>query len=510
MRQTTIYTTCALLLGALAVGCSGDSDRDPPGGGDRDGAVGDGGHLPDGALPDGGTKPGTDGGGGTGGNGGPGGFDAGPDAATLPDAEVLPPPAECGRVGIACTGGTECCSGVCDSANKACASSLAQCSGAGDSCADALECCGMSCGGDGKCSATQCVSDGLACTTDAECCGQSCVNNLCAPLSLECKTSGNACNGSGQCCSGLCQDDICKIGASFCIQEKDICARSEDCCTGTCVLGAGETIGVCGAPPSGASFCNDGVEGSLCGDCNQCCSRLCAPYGPTGVNVCQPASGCHVTGDFCRQDLDCCGHDGTGLPGDGHVTCEKAVGADLGICRNPLSCNPQGNVCHYQNYMCDGSSARANCCGGLGDKGGVCQLDTLGVPRCNGLGDTCRAAGETCASADDCCNDVPCTPDAEGVLRCFMPPPGEPACVPSAGGCTVNADCCPGGTCVRPVGSTMGTCGSTTPPPLPDGGTPDAGGNPPGCALYGQACDTGADCCNSVPCDQGICRVPFG
>jgi hypothetical protein len=509
MRPTTIMITSALWLGSLSAGCSGDD----PGGklGDRDGSILD--RDRDGAVPDGGGGTGgggaTGGAGGTGG-GGPGGFDAGPDANLAVDAAVvLPPPAECGRVGDACTAGTMCCSGVCDAATDSCASSLQQCSGAGDACADALECCGLSCGGDGKCSTTQCVSDGLACTTDAQCCGQSCVNDVCAPLTTACKTSGNACNGSGQCCSGLCADDVCQIAASYCIQENDICSRSEDCCTGTCLLDPGETIGVCGPPPTGASFCNDGIEGSLCGDCNQCCSRLCAPYGPTGVNICQPASGCHVTGDFCRQDGDCCGVEGTGLPGDGNVTCEKEAGSDLGVCRNPLSCNPQGNVCHYKDYACDGSSARANCCGGLGAKSGECQLDGLGVPRCNGLGTECRAAGATCASADDCCNDVPCTPDAQGVLRCFDPPDGEPACVPSAGACTVNADCCVGGTCVRPVGSTAGTCGVTTPPPLPDGGTPDSGSGP-ACAEYGQTCETGADCCNSVPCDQGVCRVPFG
>jgi hypothetical protein len=259
------------------------------------------------------------------------------------------------------------------------------------------------------------------------------------------------------------------------------------------------------------------VEGSLCGSCNDCCSRLCAPFGASGVMICQPASGCHVTGDFCREDRDCCGADGTGLPGEGHVTCEKQPDSDLGICRNPNACNPQGNVCHYKDYACGSSSARANCCGGLGAKGGVCELDALGVPRCNGLGDECRMAGDTCASAADCCNGHPCVPDSSGMLRCS----DEPECVPKSGPCTINADCCRGTTCVRPVGSVVGTCGDSTGQggsggsggTTGGGGTGGSGGSgtdEPGCSQYGQQCSEDGDCCNGVPCSQGICRVPIG
>jgi hypothetical protein len=219
-----------------------------------------------------------------------------------------------------------------------------------------------------------------------------------------------------------------------------------------------------------------------------------------------------VTGDFCREDGDCCGAAGTGLPGDGNVTCDKAEGSVLGICRNPTSppeggaaCNPQGNVCFFQDYACSVSSARANCCGGLGAGGGVCQLDPLGVPRCNGLGEECRAEGETCASTDDCCNDVPCVPDEDGVLRC-----GANQCVQPGDTCTIDADCCPGFVCVRPVGSTQGVCGTVTEPPTTDSGVPEAG-PPANCALYGQNCDVTADCCNDVPCSpEGSCIIPPG
>jgi hypothetical protein len=266
------------------------------------------------------------------------------------------------------------------------------------------------------------------------------------------------------------------------------------------------------------------------------------------VKICQPANGCHVNGDLCRKNSDCCGAAGTGLPGDGHVTCEIEPGKTLGICRNPMACNPEGDVCHYMAYSCGNSSARADCCGGLGAKGGVCKLDRLGVPRCYGVG-ACRQAGETCAFTGDCCNDTPCVPDASGTLHC-----AATTCVAEGGGCTISADCCRGSTCIVPTGSTKGTCGVISPPPGPGtggsggagaggtggasgsggagaggyGGTDDGGqtsgdagtGNqdatidlppppPPVCSEYGQTCGTGADCCNAVPCTNGFCVYPI-
>jgi hypothetical protein len=247
---------------------------------------------------------------------------------------------------------------------------------------------------------------------------------------------------------------------------------------------------------------------------------LCEPYAPTGVKVCQPASGCRIDGDLCRRDADCCGAAGTGLPGDGNVVCEIQAGKALGICRNPRGCSPQGNVCHYKGYSCSASSdsARNNCCDGVGNSG-VCQLDTLGVPRCNGLGTTCRQGAETCSSAIDCCNRSPCVPDAKGVLRCFIPPviDGGPVkyCVPSGGSCSITADCCVGSMCIQPIGSTQGVCGNVLPPPSrPDGGTPDGAISTPDvptpqCAAYGQICTSDGDCCNGIPCTDGRCFQPI-
>jgi hypothetical protein len=405
----------------------------------------------------------------------------------------------CLQVGQNCASGQTCCSGVCDPTSHACAASINQCTPANGACVTSTECCSLSCVS-GKCSSTSCVADDQACTSPATCCSGNCNAGICQALNTACRTAGNPCTDNAQCCSSLCSGGTCKLGASFCIQTGDVCTQASTCCSGDCQIASGATVGTCAPPPAGATYCSDGVDGTVCSACNGCCSRLCAPYGPTGVNICQPASGCRVNGDLCRKDSDCCGAAGTGLPGDGNVTCEIPAGKALGICRNPQSCNPQGNVCHFKDYACSISSARNDCCAAVGNSG-VCQVDFLGVPRCNGLGDTCRKPDETCASANDCCGLAPCVPDGAGVLHCYGPADGGTStCVPSGGTCSINGDCCPGTTCIQAIGSTQGVCGTNT--NTPDGGT-DAG---PTCAQFGQACTTAADCCNSLPCWNGKCE----
>jgi hypothetical protein len=213
----------------------------------------------------------------------------------------------------------------------------------------------------------------------------------------------------------------------------------------------------------------------LCTDCGGCCSRLCEVYAPTGVKICQPAEGCHVNGDLCHTADDCCGGPDSGVPGAGNVMCLKDNPTDpVGVCRNPMSCNPEGNVCHYQTYKtCGNSSARADCCNGLGANAGVCQLDALGVPRCYGFGSGCQMAGSSCAFSGDCCNGNPCLPNGSG-YTC-----GSGSCQMMGSGCTQTSDCCNGATCVFQTGGSAGTCGS-------------AGS---GCQQLGQMCNSSMPCC---------------
>jgi hypothetical protein len=354
-----------------------------------------------------------------------------------------------------------------------------------------VDCCAPACVA-GRCSAGLCASDGQACASDAACCSGACVNGACEPLSTSCKTTGNSCSQSSECCSQLCAGGVCSSASSYCIQTGDSCTAGPDCCGGVCTIAQGRTVGMCGSPPAGATFCNGGTDGTVCGACTDCCSRLCAPYGLSGVKICQPAEGCHIDGDLCTADADCCGAPGTGLPGDGNVHCDIQPGFVVGICRNPTGCNPEGNVCHYKNYACSISSARNDCCGAPGNSS-ACQLDKLGVPRCHAPGACVNPAGD-CAFDADCCNGGHCVPGPGGKLVC------QSECSPSTGPCTVAADCCRGLQCRVPQGSTSGTCGppppppqvyDAGPPPVPDGGS---------CALYGQSCTQASDCCNGVPC----------
>ena len=85
---------------------------------------------------------------------------------------------------------------------------------------------------------------------------------------------------------------------------------------------SGQTLGTCAARRHrrqlqltdgklcGGSTADGGIvftDGGIptCG--GACCSRSCAPWGATGVLICQPASGCHLVGDLCTSDDECCG-----------------------------------------------------------------------------------------------------------------------------------------------------------------------------------------------------------
>jgi hypothetical protein len=380
----------------------------------------------------------------------------------------------CGVFGAQCTTGTDCCSSVCT--NGMCGSDPTQCSMGGSSCSANTDCCTVSCVNN-QCSDAQCTGDGQKCSSDGQCCGGKCDNGSCAALSATCKTDGNACTAAGDCCSKYCDPNgHCGVG-SFCIQDGDACAHDTDCCGGICNPGPG-TLGTCTHPQGGATNCSGGVDGTVCAGCGDCCSRLCAPYHATGVMVCQPAEGCRIDGDLCKQDSDCCGAPGSGLPGDGNVHCIKQMPTDpVGICRNPTGCNPEGDICHYMNYStCGISSERNDCCGCISTKD-CCQLDALGIPRCNSLS-ACVPTNGVCSNSLDCCNGVPCVPDMNGVLHCGA------GCSQTGNSCTSDADCCSGGTCVFPPGSTQGTCQGNTM-----------------CSQEGQACSDKMPCCAGIACN---------
>jgi hypothetical protein len=253
-----------------------------------------------------------------------------------------------------------------------------------------------------------------------------------------------------------------------------------------------------------------------------CCSRACFPYGPTGVLVCQPPSGCHPTGEICTQDIDCCGAEGRPDGDTAMITCSKEEGNSIGRCTNGNSCTPAGGICRLSDVSC---SANANCCAGNTINNPTCKQDNLGIPRCLAAEVDCNDpqnyVGKACASSADCCN-LPCVANPDGDDPPFIC--GGDTCQPAGASCTTTADCCRGLPCNIPPGSTMGMCGGGDVPDSGTGGSPgtggtsstggnETGGNSTGgmagtggtCAAYGQACETTSDCCNGVPCTSGFC-----
>jgi len=437
----------------------------------------------------------------------------------------------CTPLTMACTTSAQCCSGVCGS-NNTCVPGMCQPDGA--TCTKATDCCKLNCAPNGTCSPAMCIADNAACTAGgAPCCSTKCVNGSCMPLNT-CKTAGNPCpNGNSDCCSKICTGGFCASPSqiSYCTQAGDICFHDAECCTAVCVGATATTAGTCAQLTLTCS-----VDGTTCSGCSttpRCCSGFCAPFGNTGNTICQPASGCHVLGDLCTKTKDCCGGDpSSNLPGAGLVICQPdPTYPQIGTCSqaNPNNCpmttpvckntcQPEGDVCHYQGVGgCSSNTYPANCCGLPGASSGVCKLDSLGVPRCYGLGSACVMPGGSCASSADCCNNLPCVPDSTGALKCGS------MCVQQNGACTTTADCCTGLQCIVTPGQLKGTCTVPLPPPTDGGAPPDLAGvdlfgadlsqpppdlsqpPPPMCALYGQACSTTTPCCGG----QGSCLTPY-
>lgn len=432
----------------------------------------------------------------------------------------------CTVQGGTCKKSTECCTANCGASGK-CEASTTLCKLPGKTCTTGNECCTFSCIG-GTCSDKLCVADNQACGNDAECCGGKCGpdglgGGKCTPLGPK-PTSGNPCMSNGDCASSYCNNGICS-NPSFCVQTNDVCSVGTECCGGICTKAAGSALGICALPGSGGGCSVAGVvcpidnPPAVCG--GACCSKSCAPYGPTGVAVCQPESGCRIPGNICMKDADCCGALGApgsekGGPGGKAVDtrCTIAAGATVGRCDNGNACEAAGAVCKLDGISC---STSTTCCAGNSQQFPTCKQDALGIPRCTALSNyDCTVsgpppAGTGCASSADCCGN-PCVPNPAGGQPAFIC--GTPgSCVPSSGACTTTADCCTGLPCAIPPGAAKGVCGGTLLPdggvsnPPPDGGTTvtQDGGV---CALYGQRCMSPGDCCSNVPCTNGTCHYP--
>jgi len=276
------------------------------------------------------------------GGGGNGGQNAGNDAAS----------AACLGAGLSCTAGQACCSGICDVSTGTCGSSVALCLDPGLPCQYATDCCNLSCVG-GFCApnVSICVADNAACTSSAACCSGTCSAGLCSPLNTACKTAGNPCADSTECCSHLCTNGTCTLSVSYCIQTGDVCYRGSDCCSGLCNTSGAGAAGVCAElATTGAGNC--AKDGTGVRRLHQLLQRPVPTLRPHRREDLPARQRLPRDNNLCVKDKDCCGGDPTsGLPGAGNVTCQLAdnVLPALGVCRNPLSCNPQGGICGLKN-----------------------------------------------------------------------------------------------------------------------------------------------------------------
>jgi hypothetical protein len=229
----------------------------------------------------------------------------------------------------------------------------------------------------------------------------------------------------------------------------------------------------------------------------------------SGATVCQPVSGCRLTGDFCLSTNACCGG---GLNPNGTVQCRlDAVGS--GRCDNGNSCNGVGNICGAPHLVDgglatypDGGIIRVNapqdCCDGHQQ---VCRVDSSGVPRCFGGGSASCPAGYTgvtpcciqtnqlCQFSDQCCGGAKCLP-GDGGFSCTVP-----TCFGLGTTCNPgpSSNCCNGTSCLGTSSPSGGYACQ-----LSSG--PDGGGT---CAANGSACDAGVGCCSNI-CSSGACQAP--
>ena len=282
---------------------------------------------------------------------------------------------------------------------------------------------------------------------------------------------------------------------------------------------AGETLGICGErPPEGpptAAWWTVSSAAARAGrrhrrerrrrpECGgPCCSRACAPWGPTGVLVCQPASGCNVVGDLCTSDSDCCGSAGSPAGSDeaGHL--HHHVARDGRRLPQP-----------------DGLQARRRRVQAADD---VVQLVVRLLQR--QLRDTGHVqAGQHGRPAlrRGPVRERRRVVRVERELLRREPVRTQPRRLAALR--LLGVDLHRG---VRPVHRQRGLLPGLVVHPRPrsdarsvralrtggsDGGSGSeggTGGTDAGCGLYGQLCTTSSDCCNGVPCTTGRCESPI-
>src|SRR5206468_4201506 len=162
----------------------------------------------------------------------------------------------------------------------------------------------------------------------------------------------------------------CSLAA--CKPLQAMCGVNSDCCTYTCSGGTCQPIP--GSTMAGACT----TLGNACTANAGCCSGNCQ-----GGRCAESGGACASLGDICFKATDCCGGP-VGGPGSGNITCvlDNTVMPAVGRCRNPVGCNPEGDVCGGTGD--GGVNARQDCCDCASPKFQCCKADNNGVNRCYG------------------------------------------------------------------------------------------------------------------------------
>jgi hypothetical protein len=369
-----------------------------------------------------------------------------------------------------------------------------------------------------------CAANGAGCATPGDCCSGACVDAHCATGA--CRAEGAECAIGADCCSFVCATDpagsgrrVCAIPAGCSSDGQSCAAAPADCCSGTCMGGMCAMVPVCRP------------AGETCAKNDECCGRICAERGESGVMGCQLLSACRADGEICATGDTCCSGRCTTMPG-GTGRCQALPGCRpalepcmdakdccSGLCAPSLEPSGPGpnrcvraDGCQPEQERC---ATGATCCSG------VCNVGPEGVGRCakapRPMADHCRVLGELCMKPDECCAGTRCHADAAGAMRCLPKAGGCSAagfpcsvgeqccghrclpdgtggytcrdtCAPAGAACSATADCC-GGSCVGAPGATV--C------------VPAAGATDPICVAPGDACESALGaCCAGTACAQ--------
>ncbi|XP_008559265.1 uncharacterized protein LOC103579605 isoform X2 [Microplitis demolitor] len=188
-----------------------------------------------------------------------------------------------------------------------------------------------------------CITDGNHCTQRSQCCSKYCVvvglaNQLCMSISdpnkpkvgntpysvtstpkkseTKCLSTGYFCFANNECCSELCVS-IGYHSIKACVNSTVTVDTSVKNSFDSTIIILNSTLDYC--TPNSYN----------CDDLSQCCEKICAPIGFTGIKLCmylpinkswtmyspsssvtskpnQNSNFCVLNGHYCVEDYDCC------------------------------------------------------------------------------------------------------------------------------------------------------------------------------------------------------------